>query len=101
MLGPLLAVIVVLSAIGWVVGRSTQVGHVRVANDTTQTWSVCGSDCAHHEPVLLPGDATTVANEVGTEIFLVQEGRETGDCVFPAYTKYSSVRISARQACVQ
>jgi hypothetical protein len=100
-LGSFFAVAVVLSAIGWVVGLSTQVGHVRVTNDTTQTWSFCGSDCAHHETVLLPGDATTVSNDVGTEIFLVQEGRETGDCVFPAYTKYSSVRISARQACVQ
>ena len=56
-LGSFFAVTVVLNAIGWVVGHSTQDGPVRVTNDTTQTWSFCGIDCAHHETVLLPGDA--------------------------------------------
>ena len=98
-LGALVATPVVLYPM-LVAGRSTQIWDVLLVNDTTQTWTICGDNCAHHEPVLPPGDSITIETD-GDEIFLVQHGRETNDCLFPGYRRYSLLRISARRDCVR
>lgn len=100
-LAALFALIATLSAIGLIVNRTSHIEHVRVVNDTTQTWTICGSDCTDHRPVLLPGDSTLVETRDAAEVFLEQDGRETGDCLFPSQATNSVVTVSARRSCVR
>lgn len=100
-LAAIFALIVILSTIGLIVNRTSHIERVRVVNDTTQTWRICGSDCMHHRPVLLPGDSTLVETRDAAEVFLEQDSRETGDCLFPSQATNSVVTISARRSCVR
>lgn len=96
-----LAAIVAMSVIGPLLasGRSQT---IKVVNDTQEPWTVCGSDCRDNDPELSPRATARVHTKDGGEIFLQQDGRETGDCLFPSHEGASqTILISAKLSCVR
>ena len=96
-----LVLVAAMGSVGFIVGRTGVVTRVRVLNNTTQAWRVCGSDCAQNRPFLLSGHAATVKTVDGGEILLEQHGRETDGCLFPDRMPATVVKVSARQPCVR
>jgi hypothetical protein len=96
-----LVLIVAMGIAGLVIMRwFSNVDTVRIVNDTTQTWAICGDDCSDHHPTLRPGKSTTVKTRNSSAISLEQHGRVV-DCVFPRDATSPLLRISARRDCVQ